>query len=245
MAGTPTRALHWFYWEVSAGGGGSGAAVPLGWLWGTRVPLSCRCCHLLPDLGPCSPTPMHALARGLTPPFALHFCTLFLHHLFRTLLLRRIFCACFCSPSLHPPFASRLIIPAFNNPIYNNGVIIPFLALPFLHCIFCSPFCTQFLHASFCTPFTPLLSFPFCISFAIPPLASFLHLLLHCIFALTSTIPVYHPLFHLLCTFFHVTPRSPSAPRTLLMSFPHGVQWWCCTLLRVKIQCCTLLGVQI
>lgn len=97
---------------------------------GPLLPLSCRCCHLLPDLGPCSPTPMHSLARGLTPPFALHFCTLFLHHLFRTLLLRRIFCACFCSPSLHPPFASRLIIPAFNNPIYNNGVIIPFLALP-------------------------------------------------------------------------------------------------------------------
>lgn len=75
------------------------------------LPLSCRCCHLLPDLGPCSPTPMHALARGLTPPF----CIAFLHP---------FLASSFSHPPLAPHFLRVLLLPllapsfciTFNNP---------------------------------------------------------------------------------------------------------------------------------
>lgn len=65
---------------------------------GPLLPLSCRCCHLLPDLGPCSPTPMHSLARGLTPPF--------LHCIFAPFS-----CIIFFAPSSCAAFFARAFAP--------------------------------------------------------------------------------------------------------------------------------------
>lgn len=90
MAGTPMRALHWSYWEVSAGGGGSGAAVPLGWLWGTRVP----CSHSRVVAAIYCPTSGHAHQHlhMASPPF----CIAFLHPFL-------------ASPFSHPPLAPHFL----------------------------------------------------------------------------------------------------------------------------------------
>lgn len=55
---------------------------------GPLLPLSCRCCHLLPDLGPCSPTLLHVAS----PPF----CIAFLHPFL-------------ASPFSHPPLAPHFL----------------------------------------------------------------------------------------------------------------------------------------
>lgn len=86
---------------------------------GPLLPLSCRCCHLLPDLGPCSPT----LARGLTP---------LLHCIFAPFSCITFFapssCATFFARAFAPP-PFILLLHHVLAPIFALPLIIPFIIM--------------------------------------------------------------------------------------------------------------------